>query len=182
MLAPLSSAARPETSKMASANVRKVSKTYGRNRGKKRQPMDSLSSFPSVLTSTEEGETEPTPRRRKMPTDGPVQMMLSSPVPPSRKKAKAESKLGNKSSKPAGKKTEQLFIDIGQRLFESVKCKKCGMIYAPGEKADEAQVHEIVLTRHDFYNMQSPAFSILSNEFSSYSNANLENPKFDCIH
>ena len=35
-------------------------------------------------------------------------------------------------------KLQQLFLDFGQKSFSRVKCKECGMMYAPGRDEDEA--------------------------------------------
>lgn len=33
--------------------------------------------------------------------------------------------------------SRQLHIDLGQRVFDSVRCKSCGMLYCPGDVGDE---------------------------------------------
>jgi len=39
-------------------------------------------------------------------------------------------------------RTEQLYLDLGQKSFTAVTCSTCGMMYAPGEPSDE-QVHQL---------------------------------------
>jgi N-acetyltransferase len=51
----------------------------------------------------------------------------------------AKTGLNRKRPAPAKEKTEQMYLDFGQRSFgRTAECRECGFIYAEGEPSDEA--------------------------------------------
>lgn len=99
--------------------TRKKLITYG-SRKRKRKPL----LRPTVPTN-------PTPQVRTTIAPTPTTTSTTTTITTTTSKT---------SSVPIQKKPklQQLFLDFGQKSFSRVKCKECGMMYAPGRDEDEA--------------------------------------------
>jgi hypothetical protein len=79
----------------------------------------------------------------RTPSHSPTRCSSSNPTSPTRSPSKTNNTNGNGIGlrSPVKRKLEQMFLDFGQKNLESITCRECGMMYAPGVESDE-QLHK----------------------------------------